>query len=70
MVMQALMFAAMLAFARALDGGFRFFGPLAGVLVGLQLFLRYDADSGTRDVRCRRHAGALCADIEWAGASL
>lgn len=43
MVMQALMFAAMLAFARALDGGFRFFGPLAGVLVGLQLFLRYDA---------------------------
>ena len=27
MVMQALMFAAILAFARALDGGFRFFGP-------------------------------------------
>ena len=43
MVMQALMFAAMLAFARALDGGFRFFGPTAAVLVGLQLFLRYDA---------------------------
>jgi hypothetical protein len=42
LVMQALMFAAMLAFARALDGGFRFFGPVAALLVGLQLFLRYD----------------------------
>jgi hypothetical protein len=42
LVMQALMFAAMLAFARALDGGFRFFGPVAALLIGLQLFLRYD----------------------------
>jgi len=42
-VMQALLFAAILAFARALDGGYRFFGPIAGTLLGLQLFLRYDA---------------------------
>ena len=41
--MQALSFAAALAFARALDGQRQFFGPVAGVLVGLQLFLRYDA---------------------------
>jgi len=42
LVMQALMFAAILAFARALDGGVRFFGPVAAILIGLQLFLRYD----------------------------
>jgi hypothetical protein len=43
LVMQAFLFAALLAFARALEGGRRFFGPLAAVLVGLLLFLRYDA---------------------------
>ena len=43
MVMQALLLAAALAFLRALDGQQRFFGPIAGLLVGLQLFLRFDA---------------------------
>jgi hypothetical protein len=41
--MQALLFAAALAFGRALEGGRLFFGPLAGALLGLLLFLRYDA---------------------------
>ena len=41
--MQALLFAAILAFARAMAGAHRFFGPVAGLLLGIQLFLRYDA---------------------------
>jgi hypothetical protein len=41
--MQALLFAAILAFARAMAGAHRFFGPIAGLLLGIQLFLRYDA---------------------------
>lgn len=41
-VMQALLFAALLAFAHALDGSQRFFGAVAAVLLGLMLFLRYD----------------------------
>ena len=41
--MQALLFAAVLAFARALEGSQAFFGAVAGVLLGLLLFLRYDA---------------------------
>ena len=43
MAMQALLLAAALAFMRALDSQQRFFGPIAGLLVGLLLFLRYDA---------------------------
>jgi hypothetical protein len=43
MAMQALLFAGMLAFVHGLEGGQRFFGPVAGALIGLQLFLRYDA---------------------------
>jgi hypothetical protein len=42
-VMQALLFAAILAFGHALNGAYRFFGPVAGLLLGIQLFLRYDA---------------------------
>lgn len=42
-VMQALLFAALLAFARANEGTDGFFGVTAGVLVGLPLFLRFDA---------------------------
>ena len=42
-VMQALLFAAILAFARALDGSQAFFGAVAAGLIGLMLFLRYDA---------------------------
>ncbi len=42
-VMQALLFAALLANARAHVDGDRFFAPVAGVLLGLLLFLRFDA---------------------------
>ncbi len=42
-MMQALAFAAVLAFARSHSEGDRFFAPVAGVLVGLLLFLRFDA---------------------------
>ena len=41
-VMQALIFAALLAFARALDGSRVFFGTVAGALLGLMLFVRYE----------------------------
>jgi hypothetical protein len=40
---QALLFAALLAFARAHQDEDRFFGPVAGALLGLLLFLRKDA---------------------------
>jgi hypothetical protein len=43
LVMQALLFAALLANARAHVDGDRFFGPVAGALLGLLLFLRFDA---------------------------
>jgi hypothetical protein len=39
---QTLLFAALLAFARAHQDGDRFFGPVAGALIGLMLFLRID----------------------------
>ena len=42
MVMQALLFASLLAFARATEGQAGFFGTVAGALLGLLLFLRYD----------------------------
>ena len=42
-VMQALLFAALLATARAHADEDPFFAPVAGVLLGLLLFLRYDA---------------------------
>jgi hypothetical protein len=41
-VMQALIFAALLAFTHALDGAPRFFGMVAGILLGGMLFLRYE----------------------------
>jgi hypothetical protein len=41
-VMQALVFAALLAFARATEGSRLFFGTVAGALLGFMLFLRYD----------------------------
>ena len=40
--MQVLVFAALLAFARATEGSRLFFGTLSGALLGLMLFLRYD----------------------------
>jgi hypothetical protein len=42
-VLQALLFAALLAHARAHADGVRFFAPLTGLLAGLLLFLRIDA---------------------------
>src|SRR5204863_551593 len=42
-VMQPLLFAALLANARAHVDGDRFFAPVAGVLLGLLLFLRFVA---------------------------
>jgi hypothetical protein len=45
-VMQALLFAALLATARAYVDGDRFFAPVAGYLLGLLLFLRVDAALG------------------------
>lgn len=46
MVMQALLFAALLASARAHVDGDRFFAPVAGFLLGFLLFLRFDAILG------------------------
>jgi hypothetical protein len=46
MVMQALLFAAILAHARAHVDGDGFFAPVAGGLLGLLLFLRFDAVLG------------------------
>lgn len=43
LVMQALLFATLLANARAHVDGDRFFGPVAAALLGLLLFLRFDA---------------------------
>jgi hypothetical protein len=45
-VMQTLLFAALLANARAHVDGDPFFAPVAGVLLGLLLFLRFDAVLG------------------------
>jgi len=42
MTMQALIFAALLAVGRARDGGRAFFGVVAGAILGLSLFLRYE----------------------------
>ena len=50
LVMQALLFAALLANARAHVDGDRFFAPVAGALLGLLLFLRFDAVLGVAGV--------------------
>ena len=57
-VMQALLFAALLANARAHVDGDRFFAPLAGFLLGLLLFVRFDAVLAIAGV-----AGALVAGL-------
>jgi hypothetical protein len=49
-LMQALLFAALLANARAHVDGDRFFAPVAGFLLGLLLFLRFDAVIGVAGV--------------------
>jgi hypothetical protein len=59
MVMQALLFAAFLASARAHVDGDRFFAPVAGVLLGLLLFLRFDAVLGIAGVLAGLVLGAV-----------
>ena len=58
-VMQALLFAALLAHARAHVDGDRFFAPIAGVLLGLLLFLRFDAVLGIAGVLAALALGVL-----------
>jgi hypothetical protein len=57
-VMQTLLFAALLANARAHVDGDRFFAPVAGALLGLLLFLRFDAVLGIAGV-----AGGLALGV-------
>ena len=59
MVMQALLFAALLAHARAHVDGDRFFAPVAGALLGLLLFLRFDAVLGIAAVLAALALGVL-----------
>ncbi len=59
MVMQALLFAALLAHARAHVDGDGFFAPVAGVLLGLLLFLRFDAVLGIAAVLAALALGVL-----------
>ena len=66
-VMQALLFAALLAHARAHVDGDRFFGPVAGALLGLLLFLRFDAVLGIAGVVSALALGVLAgrAKVTW-----
>ena len=57
-VMQTLLFAALLANARAHVDGDRFFAPVAGLLLGLLLFLRFDTVLGIAGV-----AGGLALGV-------
>lgn len=59
-VMQALLFAALLANARAHYDGDRFFAPVAAVLLALLLFLRFDAVLGIAGVL----AGIVLASLD------
>jgi hypothetical protein len=58
-VMQALLFAALLGIARAQIDGDRFFAPVSGVLLVLLLFLRFDAVIGLAGIL----AGATLAAV-------
>jgi hypothetical protein len=58
-VMQALLFAALLAIARAQIDGDRFFAPVSSVLLVLLLFLRFDAVIGLAGIL----AGAILAAV-------
>jgi len=59
MAMQALLFAALLAHARAHVDGDGFFAPVAGGLLGLLLFLRFDAVLGIAAVLAALALGVL-----------
>ncbi len=58
-VMQTLLFAALLANARAHVDGDRFFAPVTGLLLGLLLFLRFDAVLGLAGVAAGLVFGVL-----------
>src|SRR5262245_46903384 len=58
-VMQTLLFAALLANARAHVDGDRFFAPVAGALLGLLLFLRFDVVLGIIGVAAGLALGAF-----------
>jgi hypothetical protein len=58
-VMQALLFAALLATARAHVDGDRFFAPVAGAILGLLLFLRFDAVLGVAGLAAGMAAGVI-----------
>lgn len=58
-VMQTLLFAALLANARAHVDGDRFFAPVAGALLGLLLFLRFDAVIGVAGLSAGLAAGVI-----------
>lgn len=58
-VMQALLFATLLANARAHVDGDRFFAPVAGALLGLLLFLRFDVVLGILGVAAGLALGAF-----------
>jgi hypothetical protein len=68
MVMQALLFAALLASARAHIDGDTFFAPVAGALLGLLLFLRFDAVLGIAGVLAALALGVLAGRARLAGA--
>jgi len=61
-VMQPLLFGALLANARAHIDGDAFFAPVAGLLLGLLLFLRFDAVLGVAGV-----AAGLCLTVVTGG---
>ncbi len=61
MVMQPLLFAALLAHARAHVDGDGFFAPVAGALLGLLLFLRFDAVLGI--AACWRRWRSGCSPV-------
>ncbi len=62
-VMQTLLFAALLANARAHVDGDRFFAPVAGALLGLLLFLRYDAVLGIAGIAAGLGLGTVARGV-------
>jgi hypothetical protein len=65
--MQALLFAALLANARAHTDGDGFFAPIAGTLLGLLLFLRVDAPIALAGLVAALALGAIAgARVRWA----
>jgi hypothetical protein len=65
-VMQAMLFASLLANARAHVDGDRFFAPVAGSLLGLLLFVRFDAVLGIAAVAASVMLGvAVGGRLQW-----